>query len=193
MTRRSLLAALMLLVLAGDALAGPKSVQGLTIHDSPKPLPALDIRDGDGQPAGLETLRGRAVLLNLWASWCMPCVAELPALDRLKPAAAAKGIAVVALSLDRGGKIAVANTFARLGIKTLDIRTDEARIAAEKLGANVLPVSLLLDAQGREVARYIGAADWEGAKAAQLLDALAAGKSLTPDMAPPLAKLTAAP
>ncbi|RAU22097.1 TlpA family protein disulfide reductase [Paramagnetospirillum kuznetsovii] len=192
MDRRRFLLAMAALGLAAPA-AQAKTAQGLFIHESPKPVPALDIRDADGQAAGLDALKGRAVLLNLWASWCMPCVAELPALDRLKPAAAAKGVAVVALSLDRGGKIAVVNTFARLSVKALDIRTDEARSAAEKLNATALPVSLLLDNQGREVARYVGAADWEGPKAAQLLDALGAGKPLTPDMAPPLAKLTAAP
>lgn len=193
MRRRVFLATLAALGLAAPTAAGAKPAQGLLIHDSPKMLPALDIRDGDGKPAGLESLHGQAILLNLWASWCMPCVAELPALDRLKPKAEAKGVAVVALSLDRGGKIAVVNTYARLGITALAIRTDEARAAAEKLSASVLPVSLLLDRQGREVARYVGAADWEGQQAALLLDALAAGRPLTPEMAPPLAKPSKAP
>lgn len=194
--RRTLVAALALTTLmavAGPTLAGPRITQGLVILDAPKTLPALDIRDGEGHPAGLDTLRGQAVLLNLWASWCLPCVAELPALDRLKPKAEAKGVAVVALSLDRGGKIAVVNTFARLGITSLAIRTDEARTAAEKLGASVLPISLLLDPQGREVARFIGAADWEGPEAVRLLEAVATGQPLTPDMAPPLARPTKAP
>lgn len=191
MQRRAFLAALAAFGLPSPV--GAKAAQGLLIHDQPKTLPALDIRDGDGAPAGLESLRGQAVLLNLWASWCGPCVAELPALDRLKPKAEAKGVAVVALSLDRSGKIAVVNTYARLGITALAIRTDEARAAAEKLNASALPVSLLLDRQGREVARYIGAADWEGPKAAILLEALAAGRPLTPDMAPPQVKMTTAP
>jgi thiol-disulfide isomerase/thioredoxin len=192
MRRRAFLATLAALGLIRPAIAA-RGPQGLIIHAEPKPLPALDIRDENGAPAGLETLSGRAVLLNLWASWCMPCVAELPALDRLKPAAEAKGLAVVALSLDRGGKIAVVNTYARLGIKSLAVRTDEARAAAEKLGASALPVSLLLDRQGREIARYIGAAEWDGPEAARLLDALATGQTLTPDMAPPQVKLTTAP
>ena len=188
MQRRAFLAALAALGLAGPALAGSRTAQGLVILDSPKTLPSLDIRDGDSKPAGLDALRGQAVVLNLWASWCMPCVAELPALDRLKPRAEAKGVAVVALSLDRGGKIKVVNTYARLGIAALGIRTDEARTAAEKLEVAVLPVSLLLDRQGREVARYIGAADWDSPQAAAMLDALAAGRRLTAAMAPPLAR-----
>lgn len=178
---------------ARPALAAPKGLRGLVIHDQPKSVAAIDIRDADSRPAGLDTLKGKPVLLNLWASWCMPCVAELPALDRLKPALEAKGVALVALSLDRGGKLTVVNTFARLGIKTLDIRTDENRVAAEKLDAPALPVTLLIDAQGREIARFIGAAEWDGPPAARLLDALAAGKPLTPDMAPPPVKMGTAP
>lgn len=178
---------------ARPALAAPKGARGLVIHERPRPLPAVDIRDGNSQPAGLDTLRGKPVLLNLWASWCMPCVAELPALDRLKPALDAKGVALMALSLDRAGKTAVVNTFARLGITALDIRTDENRTAAEKFEAPALPVTLLVDREGREVARFIGAAEWDGPDAARLLDALAAGQPLTADMAPPPVKLGAAP
>ena len=184
---------MLFLAAAPTAFAGPKLVQGLIIHDQPRPVPPLDIRDGDSRAAGLDALVGRPVLLNLWASWCMPCVAELPALDRLKPRIEAQGVALVALSLDRGGKVAVVNTFARLGLTRLDIRTDEARTAAEKLDAAVLPITLLIDAQGREVARYVGAADWDAAPARDLLDALATGRRPTPDMAPPQARLKGPP
>ncbi|ARJ67499.1 thiol-disulfide isomerase [Magnetospirillum sp. ME-1] len=175
------------------ASAAPKGLRGLVIHDQPKPVAALDIRDSESRAAGLDLLKGKPVLLNLWASWCMPCVAELPALDRLKPDLESRGVALVALSLDRGGKLTVVNTFARLGIKNLGIHTDENRVAAEKLDAPALPVTLLIDAQGREIARFIGAAEWDGPPAARLLDALAAGKPLTPDMAPPPVKMGAAP
>ncbi|EME70914.1 Thiol-disulfide isomeras and thioredoxin [Paramagnetospirillum caucaseum] len=178
---------------ARPALAAPRGQRGLVIHDQPRPVAAIDIRDAESRPAGLDTLKGKPVLLNLWASWCMPCVAELPALDRLKPALDAQGVALVALSLDRSGKVAVANTFARLGIKNLDIRTDENRVAAEKLDAPALPVTLLIDAQGREVARFIGAAEWDGVPAARLLDTLAAGTRPTPDMAPPPVRMGTAP
>lgn len=192
MRRRHFLVALPFWAAALPALA-QKGPRGLVIHDQPRTLPALDIHDADSRPAGLDTLAGKPILLNLWASWCMPCVAELPALDRLKPALEAKGVALVALSLDRAGKTAVLNTFARLGIKALDIRTDEKREAAEKLQAPALPTTLLIDAKGREIARYIGAAEWDGPPAARLLDALAKGAPLSPDMAPPPVRLGTAP
>jgi peroxiredoxin len=175
-------------LLAASALPLPgwaKPPVGLVIADAPKPLPALDIKDQDGKPVTLDSLAGKAVVLNLWASWCMPCVAELPALDRLVPKARAMGIEVVALSLDRGGKVTVVNTYARLGITSLAIRTDETRRAAETLGAPGLPTTLLLDAKGREVARLMGAAEWDGAGTRPLLEALAAAKPITAAMAPP--------
>ncbi len=164
---------------------GAGSARGLVIHQSPQPLPSFAIHDGDGNPAGIEALRGRAVVLNLWASWCPPCVAELPALDRLVPLATAKGVAVVAVSLDRGGAETVTRTFARLGIKSLALRLASPHAAAQQLDATALPVTLLIDARGREVARLIGGAEWDDAKALRLLDTLASGQPLTRDMEPP--------
>ncbi len=112
--RRRFLAGLAF-VAAIPRVAAARPAQGLIIHSPSRQVPALDIRDGNGNPAGIEGLRGRAVLLNLWASWCAPCVAELPAFDRIAPRIAARGVEVVALSLDRGGAATVVGTFARLG------------------------------------------------------------------------------
>lgn len=165
-----------------------KAEQGLFVHAQPRPLPPLEIRDNEGRPAGLDTLAGRPALVNLWASWCLPCVAELPALDRLKPMAEPEGVAVVALCLDRAGAVSAVNTYARLGIRNLAVHVDVQRKAGEVLGVPVLPTTLLLDAEGREVARFVGPAAWDGDKALALLRALKAGKPLDPSMAPPLAK-----
>lgn len=172
------------------APASARAAQGLFIHATPKPIPALDIRDGEGRPFGLASLEGRAVIVNLWASWCLPCVAELPSLDRLKPLAEAEGAAVVALSLDRMGANAVRAAYGRIGITGLDIHVDDTRAAAETLSVPVLPTTLLIDRKGFEVARFIGPAQWDGPEALALVRALAAGKTITPDMAPPLVKHT---
>jgi thiol-disulfide isomerase/thioredoxin len=186
-----------LMAAAGTALARPsraaRVAQGLFVHDSPRPVPPLDIRDNRGQPAGFDSFRGRPALVNLWASWCLPCVAELPALDRLKPRIEAEGGRVVALCLDRSGAASAVNTFARLGIVNLEIHVDFERKAGEVLAVPVLPVSLLLNARGDEVARFVGPAEWDGPQALALMRALIAGHPLTPEMAPPLVKPTAAP
>ncbi|NFV78601.1 TlpA family protein disulfide reductase [Magnetospirillum aberrantis] len=170
------------------AAQAAKAQQGLFVHAEPRPLPALDIRDNEGRPAGLDGFRGRPVLMNLWASWCLPCVAELPALDRLKPQIEPEGVAVMALCLDRSGAVGAVNTYARLGIGNLAVHVDYERKAGEVLGVPVLPTTLLVDAAGREVARFVGPAAWDGAEAMTLLRALKAGKPLDPSMAPPLAK-----
>ena len=170
-----------------------KAEQGLFVHAAPRPLPALEIRDNEGRPAGLDGLRGRPVLVNLWASWCLPCVAELPALDRLRPIIEPEGVAVMALCLDRSGAVGAVNTYARLGIRNLAVHVDTNRKAGEVLGVPVLPTTLLIDAEGREVARFVGPAAWDGPEALALLRALKAGKPLDKSMAPPLAKPTSNP
>lgn len=165
--------------------------KGLEVLPSPRPLAPLAIVDGEGHGAGLDTLRGKPVLLNLWASWCLPCMAELPALDHL--AASGGKVAVVALSLDRGGANSVAAAYARLGITHLPVRVDVERKAGEVWQAPVLPITLLVDAQGREVARFVGAAHWDQPEAQPLLSALAAGAPLSPAMAPPPATFSGPP
>lgn len=192
MKRRAFLA-LGLAALAPLPARAAKAEQGLFVHAEPRPLPALDIRDNEGRPAGFDGFRGRPLLMNLWASWCLPCVAELPALDRLKPVAEAEGIAVMALCLDRSGAIGAVNTFARLGIKNLAVHVDSQRKAGEVLSVPVLPTTLLIDAGGLEVARFVGPAAWDGPQAMALLRALKAGQKLDAAMAPPLAKPTANP
>jgi len=182
--RRALLLASALLLMPHRARA--KMVTGLIVAAAPVPVPAIDINDGDGNPAGLGQLRGRPVLLNLWASWCLPCVAELPALDRLM--AADHRITVVALSLDNTGIPAAKAAYARMGIAHLGVRVDAKLRAGEALAASMLPITLLIDAEGREVARFVGAADWDSPAVRPLLDALEAGHPITTAMAPPQAK-----
>lgn len=189
MNRRVFLA-LGLAALAPLPARAAKAEQGLFVHAAPRPLPTLDIRDNEGGPAGLDDFRGRPLLMNLWASWCLPCVAELPALDRLRPMAEAEGIAVMALCLDRSGAIGAVNTFARLGIKNLAVHVDSQRKAGEVLGVPVLPTTLLIDSAGLEVARFVGPAAWDGPQAMALLRAIKAGQKLDAAMAPPLAKPT---
>ncbi len=194
MNRRSFLtAALAASTPLPFAARAAKAEQGLFVHAQPRPLPQIDIRDNESRPAGLDTLRGRPVLMNLWASWCLPCVAELPALDRLRPIIEPEGVAVVALCLDRSGAVGAVNTYARLGIRNLAVHVDHQRKAGEALGVPVLPTTLLIDPQGREIARFVGPAAWDGPESLALLRALKAGKTLDASMAPPVVKPTSNP
>jgi thiol-disulfide isomerase/thioredoxin len=190
--RRSFIAAAVACALPWPALAG-KVAQGLFIAETPKPLPNVDIRDNQGQPAGIETWRGKPALVNLWASWCLPCVAELPALDRLKPIIEPEGLRVIALCLDRSGAVGAVNSYARLGIRNLAVHVDHQRQAGEAFGVAVLPTTLLLNEKAEEVARFVGGAAWDGPQSLALARALIAGRKLDAAMGPPLVRPTANP
>ncbi|CAA9512722.1 MAG: hypothetical protein AVDCRST_MAG44-1486 [uncultured Sphingomonas sp.] len=144
------------------------SGQGVDRGNKGKPAPEVIFNDPEGEETSLAELRGKPVLLNLWASWCAPCVKELPTLDRL---AQAKGAAltVAAVSQDTGPHPSVEAFLKGRGINTLESYHDPRMGLSGGLGAQVLPTSVLFDAEGREVWRYVGDLDWTGPQAAKLL------------------------
>lgn len=103
------------------------------------------LADAAGRPLRLGEFKGKVTLVNLWATWCPPCVAEMPDLDALQGQLGGAGFQVVAVSLDRGGKAIVERWFERAGIRHLAIHTADP---ADFPGA-LLPTSILLDAKGR--------------------------------------------
>jgi thiol-disulfide isomerase/thioredoxin len=135
----------------------------------PRPLPPLRFTDAQGKPYDLGAFPGQALLVNLWATWCAPCVKEMPALDRAQQVLKEEGWTVLPLSSDRGGQAQVEGFYQRSGVKHLGVWLDPRGEAARALGARGLPTSLVVDRQGREVARLEGEAEWD---AATMLDAL---------------------
>ena len=127
----------------------------------PKAVPELRFVDGAGRPRTLADFRGKMVLLNLWATWCVPCRKEMPALDRVQARLGGPDFEVVALSIDRKGLPAVQAFYAELGLKALAIHVDGSGGAASQLGALGLPTTLLVDAQGNEVGRAVGPREWD--------------------------------
>jgi thiol-disulfide isomerase/thioredoxin len=127
----------------------------------PKPLPEFSFTDADGKPHGMGDFAGKGVLINLWATWCPPCVAEMPALDRTQAALAGEDILVLALSSDRGGKAQVETFYRDRNISRLGLWLDPRGAASRALGARGLPTSIVVDRQGREMARLEGDAAWD--------------------------------
>jgi thiol-disulfide isomerase/thioredoxin len=117
--------------------------------------------DGEGRSRILAEFRGEGVVLNLWATWCAPCVREMPQLDRLKERLASDGIRVLALSEDRGGAPLVKKFYDVNGIKNLEVLIDVGGNVLRDMRIRGLPTTVLIDADGREVGRALGAAEWD--------------------------------
>jgi thiol-disulfide isomerase/thioredoxin len=147
---------------AGQAAAAASGLAKLREAATPQPLPPeFSFTDADGKVLGIGDFAGRGLVVNLWATWCPPCVAEMPALDRMQAALAAEGIGVLALSSDRGGRGAVEPFYQRTGIRHLPIWLDPRGTAARALGVRGLPTSVLVDRSGQERARLEGEAVWD--------------------------------
>jgi thiol-disulfide isomerase/thioredoxin len=129
--------------------------------DPPGALPDLGFVGLDGAAVALSGFRGKAVVLNFWATWCSPCVAELPDLDRL----AASGVMVVAVSTDHGGADVVRPFLAKHGISHARVVLDRGNEAVHAAGVVGFPTTLVIDAQGRLRGKLEGPADWSGAGA----------------------------
>ena len=123
-------------------------------------VPEVHFTAADGAARTLADYAGHGVVLNLWATWCPPCVAEMPALDRLARELRAERVAVLALSSDRGGAAVVERFYKERGIRDLAVLLDPRGEASRALGARGLPTTLVIDRKGRERVRVEGPADW---------------------------------
>lgn len=153
---------------------------------SAETVPALHFTDAEGATVSLGDFRGKTVLLNIWATWCVPCRKEMPALDRLQARLGGTDFEVVALSIDRGGLGAVRPFYEEIGIANLAIYLDEGDAAMRALGITGIPTTLLIDRDGRELRRWIGPAEWDSPEMETLIrghigPATPNGASLSPN------------
>ena len=152
---------------AGFAAQGP---QGFTIYDKPQDVPNVRFVTEDGTRREiLDDFQGRTVLLNVWATWCPPCVEEMPTLDALQDELGGPGFEVVAVSVDRGGPEVVRRFFDRIGIENLDLYVDKTALTMTALRAVGLPATLLIDEDGKEIGRLIGPAEWDDPEMVEFL------------------------
>ena len=131
-------------------------------ESAPQPAPETGFTDAAGKPASLADFKGKPVVVNLWATWCQPCLKEMPSLDRLQSQLDDK-LAVAAISEDRAGAKRVGSFVAAMGLQKLKIYLDPKSAVGHAFNVRGLPTSIVIDARGRVVGRVEGAAEWDSA------------------------------
>jgi thiol-disulfide isomerase/thioredoxin len=147
-------------------------------RESPKrdAAPRIEFQDAQGRPTTIGAFAGKVVLLDFWASWCLPCQREMPLFDHLQEKLGSRGFVVVPVSIDAHGLEAVSGFYAGQNIRRLEKFTDPSREAAKRLGFVGIPSALILDRQGRIAARIEGPINWESSRIAALFDRLLSEK-----------------
>jgi thiol-disulfide isomerase/thioredoxin len=143
-----------------------------------KAAPIFPFFDGRANKTlDLTNFRGKVLLLNFWATWCAPCVREMPSLDRLQSEMGGEHFEVVALSIDRAGIEVVKRFYETLGLRHLGIYLDKNGISYQEFRAYGLPTSYVIDRGGRAMGYLPGAADWGSQEAKALLQYYTARRS----------------
>jgi thiol-disulfide isomerase/thioredoxin len=178
LTRRTLITAAG--TVAAAAAGGKPRAQALQGIGALQPLHEprkLDLHwtEADGTARSLADYAGKGVVLNLWATWCVPCVREMPALDDLAERVRGNGIVVLPLSSDHGGAPVVQRFYADRGIRNLPVLLDPQSAVAHAMEVRGIPTTFLIDGKGMELAVLEGSADWSAPDAVTVVRKIAAG------------------
>lgn len=152
------------------------AMAALLVRPKPLELPAFTFADADGTSKSLADFSGKIVLLNIWATWCVPCREEMPAFDKLETKLGGKDFAVVAVNIDKGGPDKAAAFLKETGATHLTLYTDPSGKLFSTLKAIGMPTTLLIDRDGKELARLVGPADWASPEAVALIEAAIAAQ-----------------
>lgn len=144
----------------------------LTFSPLPAPVPDTGFVDQTGAPLTLADFRGKHVLVNFWATWCAPCRKEMPSLDRLQEGFDRDRFEVLTIATGRNPPEAIARFFDEIGVSGLPQHRDPNGPLARAMGVAGLPISVLIDPEGREIARLIGDAEWDTDSARAIVAAL---------------------
>ena len=145
-------------------------VAALVPARGPRDLTAIAFDDADGHKTTIGSFAGRTVLLNLWATWCVPCRTEMPALDRLEAQLGSKSFGVVPIDIDQLRLDRARGFFKESGVKTLPYYSDKSADILRSLGSAGLPTTVLIGTDGCEVATMAGPAQWDSADAKALIE-----------------------
>jgi thiol-disulfide isomerase/thioredoxin len=160
-------------VTSATALRG-EAMKKLVFHAEPQALPEVEFLGLADEPLSLSAYRGKWLVLNFWATWCPPCRKEMPGLGRLQDELGGDRFAVVTVASGRNPVTGITNFMAEAGTSHLPVLRDPKSALAAQIGIMGLPVTLILDPEGREVARLIGDAEWDSDAAKAVVAALLA-------------------
>lgn len=161
------------------ALGSSKAPRNFQATDPIRPAPKLVFYDANDKPLAISEFKGRGVVLNFWATWCTPCVKEMPDLDRLHASLKKEGVDVLALSVDRDA-LRLAKKFYRINnIHHMPVLIDKNRKVLRRLSIRGLPTTVLINPDGMEVGRITGAIEWNSPENIGFLRSLLAPKAAT--------------
>ncbi|MEM9320095.1 MAG: TlpA disulfide reductase family protein [Pseudomonadota bacterium] len=150
-------------------------MRGVVFHDEPVAVSAQSFTDMEDGSHALADFEGQVVLLNFWATWCAPCREEMPSLDALQQELGGEDFQVVTLATGRNPPQAVRRFFEEEGIEALPTYLDPRQNLAREMTVFGLPITVIIDREGREIGRLRGDADWHSAEAVALLQAIIDG------------------
>ncbi len=146
------------------------TVQNFIPLDKPLPVPPTPVVSKDEGPITLDRFQGKFIVLNFWATWCGPCIRELPSLNRLNGQYGGDDFAVVLISQDRGGFKQTARFLKKLKVDIADNYIDEKLKFSRAIGVRSLPTTILLGPDGNEIGRLVGSTEWDEPEAIALID-----------------------
>lgn len=141
----------------------------LTFHSTPQVAGTADFTTFDGAPLSLESYKGKWVLLNFWATWCAPCRKEMPMLSELQTEFGGGDFEVVTVATGRNPPPAMQSFFDEIGVDNLPLHRDPKSGLAREMGVLGLPITVILNPEGQEIARMRGDADWASDNAKNIL------------------------
>ena len=153
---------------SGPPIAG--QVQNYEPLDAPLPVPDVTVLAQKDGPITLDRFKGKFVVLNFWATWCGPCLRELPSLERLNTELGGEKAQVVLISQDRGGFKQTDRFLKKLKVDFPDNFVDERLKFSRAIGVVSLPTTILIDPDGMEVGRLVGSAEWDSPEALELIN-----------------------
>lgn len=144
----------------------------LVVHPAPQAVAQAAYQTEDGGEAVLADHQGKLVLLNFWATWCAPCRKEMPMLSELQTEFGGEDFEVITIATGRNDPAAMKRFFEEIGVDNLPLHADPNSAVAREMGVLGLPATIIIDADGAEVARLLGDADWSSDSAKAIIAAL---------------------